>query len=205
MPQRGGRRGPPNRLTKLEIVSEEGQVKTDELDAQAEAKRRLALAQIRQYPDPVLRLEAQQVQDFDDDLKQLVERMTRLMQDARGVGLAANQVGVLRRVFVIQADDEEEPRALVNPSIAERSEESGEDDEGCLSMQGVVVSVERPVRVRLEASDEEGNPVELELEGLPARVAQHELDHLDGVLILDRTNDDDRREALAVLRQAAAL
>ena len=205
MPQCGGRRGPPNRLTKLEIVSEQGQVKTDELDAQAEAKRRLALAQIRQYPDPVLRLEAQQVQDFDDDLRQLVERMTRLMQDARGVGLAANQVGVLRRVFVIQADDEEEPRALVNPSIAERSEESGEDDEGCLSMQGVVVSVERPVRVRLEASDEEGNPVELELEGLPARVAQHELDHLDGVLILDRTSSEDRREAMAVLRQSATL
>jgi len=205
MPQCGGRRGPPNRLTKLEIVSEQGQVKTDELDAQAEAKRRLALAQIRQYPDPVLRLEAQQVQDFDDDLKQLVERMTCLMQDACGVGLAANQVGVLRRVFVIQADDEEEPRALVNPSIAERSEESGEDDEGCLSMQGVVVSVERPVRVRLEASDEEGNPVELELEGLPARVAQHELDHLDGVLILDRTSSEDRREAMAVLRQSATL
>jgi len=191
--------------TKLEIVSQEGQVKTDELDAQAEARRRLALAQIRQYPDPVLRLEAQQVQDFDDDLKQLVERMARLMQDARGVGLAANQVGVLRRVFVIQPEDEAEPRALVNPSIVERSEESGEDDEGCLSMQGVVVSVERPVRVRLEASDEEGNPVTLELEGLPARVAQHELDHLDGVLILDRTSPEDRREAMAVLRQSAAL
>ncbi len=204
MPQCGGRRGPPNRLTKLEIVSEQGQVKTDELDAQAEAKRRLALAQIRQYPDPVLRLEAQQVQDFDDDLKQLVERMTRLMQDARGVGLAANQVGVLRRVFVVQAEDEE-PRALVNPSIVERSDEVDEDDEGCLSMQGVVVSVERPVRVRLEASDEQGNPVELELEGLPARVAQHELDHLDGVLILDRTSSEDRREAMAVLRQSATL
>ena len=186
-------------------MSEEGQVKTDELDAQAEARRRLALAQIRQYPDPVLRLEAQQVQDFDDDLKQLVERMARLMQDARGVGLAANQVGVLRRVFVIQAEDEPEPRALVNPSIVERSDESGEDDEGCLSMQGVVVSVERPVRIRLEASDEEGKPVTLELEGLPARVAQHELDHLDGVLILDRTSPEDRREAMAVLRQSAAL
>jgi peptide deformylase len=186
-------------------VSEQGQVKTDEIDAQAEAKRRLALAQIRQYPDPVLRLEAQEVEEFDGDLKQLVERMMRLMQDARGVGLAANQVGVLRRVFVIQADDEEEPRALVNPSIVERSEESEEDDEGCLSMQGVAVSVDRPVRVRLEASDEEGNPVALELEGLPARVAQHELDHLDGVLILDRTTDEDRREALAVLRQSAAL
>jgi peptide deformylase len=186
-------------------VSDEGQVKTDELDAQAEARRRLALAQIRQYPDPVLRLEAQQVQDFDDDLKQLVERMARLMQDARGVGLAANQVGVLRRVFVIQPEDEAEPRALVNPSIVERSDESGEDDEGCLSMQGVVVSVERPVRIRLEASDEEGNPVTIELEGLPARVAQHELDHLDGVLILDRTSPEDRREAMAVLRQSSAL
>jgi peptide deformylase len=186
-------------------MAEQGQVKTDELDAQAEAKRRLALAQIRQYPDPVLRLEAQQVQDFDQDLLQLVERMTRLMQDARGVGLAANQVGVLRRVFVIHADEEEEPRALVNPSIVERSEEAEEDDEGCLSMQGIAVSVERPLRVRLEATDEEGNPVTLELEGLPARVAQHELDHLDGVLILDRTTDEDRREALAVLRQSASL
>ena len=182
-------------------MSEEGQVKTDELDAQAEARRRLALAQIRQYPDPVLRLEAQQVEAFDQDLQQLVERMVRLMQDARGVGLAANQVGVLRRVFVVQPDDEEEARALVNPAIVERSDESEEDEEGCLSMQGVVVGVERPLRVRLEATDEEGNPVTLELEGLPARVAQHELDHLDGVLILDRTSAEDRREAMAVLRQ----
>jgi peptide deformylase len=127
------------------------------------------------------------------------------MQDARGVGLAANQVGVLRRVFVIQAAEDEEPRALVNPVIVDKSEETESDDEGCLSMQGVVVEVERPVRVRIEASDEQGNPVELELEELPARVAQHELDHLDGVLILDRTSEEDRREALAVLRQAAAL
>ena len=186
-------------------MADQGQVKTDELDPQAEAKRRLALAQIRQYPDPVLRLPAQEVQDFDDDLEQLVERMSRLMQDARGVGLAANQVGVLRRVFVIQAGEDEEPRALVNPVVADRSEEAEPDDEGCLSMQGVVVEVERPVRVRLEAHDEKGEPVEVELEGLPARVAQHELDHLDGVLILDRTSDEDRREALAVLRQAAAL
>ena len=98
-----------------------------------------------------------------------------------------------------------QPRALFNPSIVERSEESGEDDEGCLSMQGVVVSVERPVRVRLEASDEDGNPVTIELEGLPARVAQHELDHLDGVLIVDRTSPEDRREAMAVLRHSSAL
>jgi peptide deformylase len=186
-------------------MADQGQVKTGELDAQAEAKRRLALAQIRQYPDPVLRLQAQEVEEFDDDLAQLVERMKHLMQDARGVGLAANQVGVLRRVFVIQEDEDAEPRALVNAAIVERSEETEADDEGCLSMQGVVVGVERAVRVRIEAHDEQGNPVQLELEELPARVAQHELDHLDGVLILDRTNDEDRREALAVLRQAAAL
>jgi peptide deformylase len=186
-------------------MAEKGQVKTDELDAQAEAKRRLALAQIRQYPDPVLRLAAQEVREFDDDLAQLVERMKRLMQDARGVGLAANQVGVLRRVFVIQEAEDAEPRALVNPVIVERSDETEPDDEGCLSMQGVVVGVERALRVRIDARDESGEAVELELEDLAARVAQHELDHLDGVLILDRTTDEDRREALAVLRQAAAL
>ncbi len=187
-------------------MADQGQVKTDdELDERAEATRRLALLQIRQYPDPVLRLEAQEVQEFDGDLAQLVERMMRLMQDARGVGLAANQVGILRRVFVIQADEDSEPRALVNPAIVERSDELDEDDEGCLSMQGVVVPVERPVRVRLEARDEQGDPVTLELEGLPARVAQHELDHLDGVLILDRTTPEGKREALAVLRQSAVL
>ena len=192
--------------TTLDVMAEQGQVKTeDELDAQTEAKRRLALAQIRQYPDPVLRLEAQEVEDYDGDLAQLVERMIGLMQDARGVGLAANQVGILRRVFVLQADEEQEPRALVNPVIVERSDELDEDDEGCLSMQGVVVPVERPVSVRLEAHDEHGSEVTLELEGLPARVAQHELDHLDGVLILDRTTPDGKREALAVLRQSVAL
>jgi peptide deformylase len=186
-------------------MAEQGQVKTDELDAQADAKRRLALAQIRQYPDPVLRLEAQEVVEFDGDLQQLVERMIHLMQDARGVGLAANQVGILRRVYVIQAEEDEEPRALVNPVIVDRSSEVDEDDEGCLSMQGVVVPVERPVRVRIEARDADGNPVALELEGLPARVAQHELDHLDGVLIIDRTTPDGKREAMAVLRQSAVL
>jgi len=191
--------------TTLEDMPEQGQVKTDELDAQEDAKRRLALAQIRQYPDPVLRLEAQEVVEFDGDLQQLVERMIHLMRDARGVGLAANQVGILRRVFVIQAEEDEEPRALVNPAIVDRSSEVDDDDEGCLSMQGIVVPVERPVHVRIEARDAEGNPVALELEGLPARVAQHELDHLDGVLIFDRTTPEGKREALAVLRQSAAL
>ncbi len=184
-------------------MADQGQVKTGELDAQGEVRRRLALAQIRQYPDPVLRLQARKVEDFDGDLEQLVGRMMRLMVDARGVGLAANQVGVLRRVFVLQADEDEDPRALVNPTIVERSDEQDSDDEGCLSLQGVVVPVERSLRIRLEASDEKGEPVELELEGLAARVAQHEVDHLDGVLIVDRTTSEGRREALSVLRQAA--
>jgi peptide deformylase len=186
-------------------VDDEERAETEELDPEVEATRRLALAQIRQYPDPVLRLEAQEVEEFDADLRQLVERMTRLMQDARGVGLAATQVGILRRVVVLQADDDEEPQALVNPMILDRSDETEEDTEGCLSLQGVVVPVERAVKLRLEARDAEGTPVELELEGLAARVAQHEVDHLDGILIVDRTTPDGRREALAVLRQAAAL
>jgi peptide deformylase len=186
-------------------VSEQEQVKTDELDPQAEAMRQLALAQIRQYPDPVLRLRSHEIEQFDDDLVQLVGRMTRLMQQAKGVGLAANQVGVLRRVFIFQAQEDEEPQALVNPAIVDRSDETEPEDEGCLSLQGVLIPVERAVRIRLEAHDEHGEPVELELEGLPARVAQHELDHLDGVLIVDRTTPEGRREALSVLRQAAAL
>ena len=187
-------------------MAEEGHVETEtELDPQIEARRRLALAQIRQYPDPVLRLEAQEVEAFDADLAQLVARMIRLMQDAQGVGLAANQVGVLRRVVVLLADDEEEPRVLVNPVILDRSDETEEETEGCLSLRGVIVPVERALSLRVEARDAEGAPVELELEGLAARVAQHEVDHLDGVLILDRTTPEGRREALAVLRQAAAL
>jgi peptide deformylase len=186
-------------------MADAGQVKTGELDPQAEARRRLALAQIRQYPDPVLRMRAHEVERFDDDLDGLVERMKGLMGDAAGVGLAANQVGVLQRVFVLQAEDEEEPRALVNPSIVERSEETEPDNEGCLSLQGVLVPVERNLSVIVAALDPEGEEVRLELEGLTARVAQHELDHLEGILILDRTTPEGRREALAVLRQAAAL
>jgi peptide deformylase len=124
------------------------------------------------------------------------------MGEAAGVGLAANQVGVLRRMFVFQPTVEDEPRAMVNPEIVERSEETVPDDEGCLSMQGVLVPVERNLRVTIEARDLDGEEVRLELEGMGARVVQHELDHLDGTLIIDRTTPDGRREALAVLRQA---
>jgi peptide deformylase len=185
-------------------VTDAGQVKTDErLDPEAQARRQLALAQIRQYPDPALRMRAHEVDSFDGDIARLVERLTALMQDANGLGLAANQVGVLRRVFVFQ--HEEEPTALVNASIVERSDEAEVEDEGCLSLQGVVIPVERNATVTVEAADPAGADVRLELSGLTARVAQHELDHLDGVLILDRTTPEARRTALGILRPQPVL
>ncbi len=181
-------------------MSDAGQVKTEKLDPEAEARRRLALAQIRQYPDPVLRMKANDVEEFDGDLAKLIERMEHLLHDANGVGLAATQIGVLRRVFIFQPDPDEEPRALVNPRLAQGSDEREADDEGCLSLQGVVIPVERHERVAIEAIDPEGKDVRLELEGLAARVVQHELDHLDGILIIDRTTPEARREALGILR-----
>jgi peptide deformylase len=182
------------------VAEEHGQVREEELDAQAAARRRLALAQIRQYPDPALRLTARDVELFDDDLRRLVERMKGLMQDANGVGLAATQVGVLQRIFVLRPDAEEEARALVNPRITEASDELVTDDEGCLSLQGVLVPVERHAAVTVEALDETGADVRLEFEELAARVVQHELDHLEGRLIIDRTDPESRRRALAALR-----
>src|SRR5919197_1476429 len=128
----------------------EGQVRTEELDPEHEARRQLALAQIRQYPDPVLRMEARPVEEFDDDLRRLVERMSALMEDANGVGLAATQVGVLRRVFVFRHGDGDTPTAVVNGRVAERAGELVSDDEGCLSLQGVLVPVERNDRITVE-------------------------------------------------------
>ena len=121
------------------------------------------------------------------------------MNDARGVGLAATQVGILQRVFVFQKG-EDDVVAVVNPTLSDLSDETEIDDEGCLSIQGVTMPVERHLRVTLEGKDAEGNDLRFELEGHPARVAQHELDHLDGTLILERTTDEARKEALAVLR-----
>ena len=180
----------------------EGQIRSEELDAEREARRRVALAQIRQYPDPVLRLAAKEVEDVDETVGGLVERMTKLMQEARGVGLAAPQIGVLRRVLVYQADDESPLVALVNPRLTASSEEQETSEEGCLSLgaASVVVPVERALRVTVAASTPAGESVEIEAEGLEARVIQHELDHLDGVLIIDRTTPDERRGALAQLR-----
>ena len=172
-----------------------------ELDAQEKARRRVALAQIRQYPDAVLRMRANEVARFDDDLARLADKMAHLMRDAHGVGLAATQVGVLQRMFVFQARDEEDVTAIVNPEITKRSSGVAVADEGCLSLQGVLVPVERAVDVTVEGRDLSGTPLRLELDEMDARVVQHEVDHLDGVLMLERTTDEARREALATLRK----
>jgi peptide deformylase len=183
----------------------EGEIRDEELDAERDARRHLALAQIRQYPDPALRMKAKPVEEFDDDLRRLVDRMKALMADAVGVGLAATQVGILRRLFVFDRADGDGAAALANPVIVERSEEVETADEGCLSLQGVLVPVERTVTVRIEGKDERGNDVSYDLEANPARCVQHELDHLDGVLIIDRTTPEARREALATLRPRLVL
>jgi peptide deformylase len=175
----------------------------DERELERQARRLIALSRIRQYGDSVLRMRAREVEAFDDDLERLVERMTALMHEASGVGLAATQVGVLRRVFVFVEDGED--RVLVNPVITSASSDTELDDEGCLSLRDVLVPVERPRSVTIEGFDTNGEPLRFDLEPPSSRVVQHELDHLDGVLIIDRTNDAARREALATLRPQPVL
>jgi peptide deformylase len=186
----------------VEVVEEE----EERLDPEREARRRAALAQVRQYPDPVLRMRANEVEAFDDALGSLVERMIALMQEAAGVGLAAPQLGILQRVFVYQVG-EDPAVALVNPTIPSSSDERETASEGCLSLaaSSVVVDVERPLQVTVEAVTPAGEPVRIDAEGLVARVVQHELDHLDGVLTIDRTSPEQRREALAQLRPQPVL
>lgn len=175
----------------------------DEKELEREARRLIALSRIRQYGDPALRMKAREVESFDEDLLRLVERMTALMHEAQGVGLAATQVGVLRRLFVFVYEGED--HVLVNPVITKRSEDKGVDDEGCLSLREVLVPVERSVAVTIEGVDAAGEPLELDLELPTSRIVQHELDHLDGVLIIDRTDDESRRAALAKLRPQPVL
>jgi peptide deformylase len=175
-----------------------------EAEAEREARRQFALAQIRQYGDPALRMRAADVAEFDADLQRLVERMTGLMHDAQGVGLAATQVGVLRRVFVFEPAGEE-ARVVVNPVVVSRGAETEADEEGCLSLQGVRVPVERSTAITLEGKDAKGDAVHFELDPYASRVVQHELDHLDGVLIIDRTDDEHRKEALSTLRPRVVL
>jgi peptide deformylase len=186
----------------VEVEAQPDGPAVEELDEETRARRDAALAQVRKLGDPVLRASALAVERFDEQLSREVERMGQLMQDALGIGLAATQVGVLNRVLVYRAYEEDPVMALVNPVIEWSSEELETAEEGCLSLPGVHVEVERPLRIRVRAQDAAGEPVELEADGLRARVIQHEVDHLDGVLILDRISREARKEAMRALREA---
>ena len=173
----------------------------EQVDEERLERRRIALGNIRQWGDPVLRSVTSEVTVFDDALRARVARMEGLMEDAVGAGLAAPQVGSLERMFVYRVEREGEATAVVNPRIVWRSEDEETDFEGCLSLSEVVVEVSRPVAVRVEAQDLDGSPMTIEAEGFEARVIQHEYDHLEGVLIVDRAEADQRREALRALRE----
>ncbi len=191
--------------TALEPEPEAGvepEAKERELDPETVARRAAALAQIRQFGDPVLRTRARPIERFDDELREEVERMGRLMDDAIGVGLAATQVGVVHRLLVYRIAHDAPLAALINPEVEWSGRDTESMEEGCLSLPGVLVEVDRPVHVRVRALDENGEPILIEASGLEARVIQHEIDHLDGVLILDRTSRDQRKEAMRTLREA---
>ncbi len=176
----------------------------EHLDPRERARRDAALAHVRKLGDPVLRTRAREVERFDADLRDEVRRMGLLMHDAHGIGLAAPQVGVSHRLLVYRVEPDSPVNALVNPVIEWRSEDGELLEEGCLSLPGVQVEVERPIHVRVRARDERGEEVLVEASGLEARVIQHEVDHLDGVLILDRTSRDQRKAAMRALREAEA-
>ena len=189
-------------------MTEESQTEAEELrreppamDPEMLARREAALRHVRKFGDPVLKSRAVEVEGFDEALRAAIDRMGLLMEDAIGVGLAANQVGLLRRFFVYRVSDEGPLQALVNPVIDWSSDEEETFEEGCLSLPQVVVEVTRPAQIRVSAQDGFGEPLKLEVDGLEARVIQHELDHLDGVLIIDRTTRAQRREAMRNLRE----
>jgi peptide deformylase len=176
----------------------------DHLPPDVAARRQAALARLRVFGDPALRTKAKDVTDFDEALAEEVARMGQLMSDALGVGLAATQLGVMHRLLVYRAGPDAPFVAVVNPKLEWASGEQEVAEEGCLSLPGVAVDVERPIHVRVKARDETGEGILLEASGLEARVIQHEMDHLEGVLILDRTSREERKEALRILREGPA-
>src|ERR1700754_1859096 len=174
---------------------------TERLDPETRARREAALKHVRKYGDPVLRSRALEIDRFDAALLDEVQRMGRLMHDAYGIGLAATQLGVMHRLLVYRTEMEGTVAALVNPVLEWSSKDKEPSEEGCLSLPGVGVEVERPIHVRVSALDEFGRPILVEASGLEARVIQHEMDHLDGVLILDRCSRDQRKQAMRTLRE----
>ena len=179
--------------------SAEGRLEVEMLE-----RREAALAQVVKFGDPVLKSKASPVTGFGPGLRSEVERMIEIMQDGLGIGLAATQLGVLRRLLVFQAGPESEPTVLVNPEVEWLSEEMAVAEEGCLSLPRVSMDVERPLYARFGGRDVEGEPIVIEAAGLEARVLQHEIDHLDGVLILDRTIREQRKAALRALREGGS-
>jgi peptide deformylase len=171
------------------------------LDEEARERRRAALGQVRQFGDPVLNSPATQVSEFDQGLRDEIERMIELMRDAIGVGLAATQLGIMRRLLVFQAGPDAPATPLINPEIEWVSDELATAEEGCLSLPGVVVDVDRPLHIRVRGQDAGGDAMSIEASGLEARVLQHEIDHLDGVLMIERTTREQRKGALRALRE----
>ncbi|MGH2950009.1 MAG: peptide deformylase [Solirubrobacteraceae bacterium] len=180
----------------------ETEERQEPLDPETRARREAALLHVRKYGDPALRSRARPVEVFDAALVDEVRRMAELMSDALGIGLAATQLGVMHRVLVYRVDPDAPVAALVNPELEWSGDELETMEEGCLSLPGVGVDVERPIHVRVRALDEQGAGLTIEASGLEARVIQHEIDHLDGVLILDRTSRDQRKQAMRTLREA---
>jgi peptide deformylase len=189
-------------MAQEEVVQSEEPRET--LDPETRARREAALRHVRKYGDPALRSRARPVEVFDAALEDEVRRMGRLMDDALGIGLAATQLGVMHRVLVYRVAPDAPLGVLVNPKLEWAGDDLETLEEGCLSLPGVGVEVERPIHVRVVAVDEHGGPLTVEASGLEARVIQHEIDHLDGVLILDRTSREQRKQAMRALREAMA-
>jgi len=184
------------------VEDDDGDEDEHELEPEVAARRAAALAHVRKFGDPVLKTRARPIDVVDDALRAEIARMAQLMNDALGVGLAATQVGVLHRLLVYRVQQQSPVAALINPEIEWRGKEEEIAEEGCLSLPAVLVEVERPIHVRVRALNEYGEPIVIEAAGLEARVIQHEIDHLDGVLILDRTTREQRKEAMRALREA---
>jgi peptide deformylase len=148
----------------------------------------MALLSVRHYPDPVLMKKAIPVEGLTQETLTLISNMKETMKGHKGVGLAAPQVGVSRRIIVVLFDEEQEPLAFLNPKIVSFSKEKEKDEEGCLSImpKHIHIPVSRHIRVQVHALDEQGKEVTINAKGLIARIFQHEIDHLNGILILHR-------------------